>query len=65
MARIAGVDVPRNKRVVISLTYIYGIGKVTSEKVLNEAKISHDVRVKDLTEEELNKIRAIIDGIKV
>lgn len=41
------------------------IGKVTSEKVLNEAKISHDVRVKDLTEEELNKIRAIIDGIKV
>lgn len=64
MARIAGVDVPRNKRVVISLTYIYGIGKVTSEKVLNEAKISHDVRVKDLTEEELNKIRAIIDGKK-
>ena len=64
MARIAGVDVPRNKRVVISLTYIYGIGKVTSEKILDEVKISHDVRVKDLTEEELNKIRAVIDGIK-
>jgi small subunit ribosomal protein S13 len=65
LARIAGVDVPRNKRVVIALTYIYGIGKVTSEKILDEAKISHDVRVKDLTEEELNKIRGVIDGVKV
>jgi len=65
VARIAGVDVPRNKRVEIALTYIFGIGKTTSQKVLTEAGISFDARVKDLTEEELNKIRAIIDGIKV
>ncbi len=65
MARIAGVDVPRNKRIVIALTYIYGIGSTTSEKVLTEAGVSFDTRVKDLTEEELNKIRSIIDGIKV
>ncbi|MBZ4683777.1 MAG: small subunit ribosomal protein [Fusobacteriaceae bacterium] len=65
MARIAGVDIPRNKRVEIALTYIYGIGKPTSQKVLAEAGINPDTRVKDLTEEEVNKIRAIIDGIKV
>lgn len=65
MARIAGVDIPRNKRVVISLTYIFGIGKTTSQKVLAEAGIDVNTRVKDLTEEEINKIRAIIDGIKV
>lgn len=65
MARIAGVDIPRNKRVVISLTYIFGIGKTTSQKILAEAGIEAGTRVKDLTEEEINKIRAIIDGIKV
>ena len=65
MARIAGVDVPRNKRVEISLTYIFGIGHTTSKKVLTEAGIDFNTRVKDLTEEEVNKIRAIIDGIKV
>lgn len=65
MARIAGVDIPRNKRVVISLTYIFGIGKTTSQKILAEAGIEASTRVKDLTEEEINKIRAIIDGIKV
>jgi small subunit ribosomal protein S13 len=65
LARIAGVDIPRNKRVEIALTYIYGIGKPTSQKVLAEAGINPDTRVKDLTEEEVNKIRAIIDGIKV
>ncbi|RUA05965.1 MAG: 30S ribosomal protein S13 [Fusobacteria bacterium] len=65
MARIAGVDIPRNKRIVIALTYVFGIGKTTSEKVLTEAGINFDVRVKDMTEEELNKIRAIVDGIKV
>lgn len=65
MARVAGVDIPRNKRVEISLTYIYGIGKKTSQKVLAEAGINPDVRVKDLTEEELNKIRGIIDTLKV
>ena len=65
MARIAGVDIPRNKRVVISLTYIFGIGTTTSQKILAEAGIDASTRVKDLTEEEINKIRAIIDGIKV
>lgn len=65
MARIAGVDIPRNKRVEISLTYIYGIGRPTSQKVLTEAGINFDTRVKDLTEEEINKIRAIIENVKV
>ncbi|WP_249872561.1 30S ribosomal protein S13 [Oceanobacillus saliphilus] len=61
MARIAGIDIPRDKRVVISLTYIYGIGKVTAQKVLKEAGVSEDTRVRDLTEEELGKIRQAID----
>ena len=66
MARIAGVDIPREKRIVISLTYIYGIGKKTAQKVLAEAGVSEDTRVRDLTEDELNKIRrvgyAVSDG---
>jgi len=65
MARIAGVDIPRDKRVVISLTYIYGIGKPTAQKILKEAGVSEDTRVRDLTEDELNKIRDIIDKLKV
>jgi small subunit ribosomal protein S13 len=65
MARIAGVDIPREKRVVISLTYIYGIGKNTAQKILAEAAVSEDTRVRDLTEDELNKIRDIIDKLKV
>ncbi|WP_312097524.1 30S ribosomal protein S13 [Niallia sp.] len=65
MARIAGVDIPREKRVVISLTYIYGIGNNTAQKVLAEAGVSEDTRVRDLTEDELNKIRDIIDALKV
>lgn len=65
LARIAGVDIPRNKRVEISLTYIYGIGRPTSQRVLTEAGINFDTRVKDLTEEEINKIRAIIENVKV
>jgi small subunit ribosomal protein S13 len=65
MARIAGVDIPREKRVVISLTYIYGIGKSTAQKVLAGAGVSEETRVRDLTEEELNKIRDIIDKLKV
>ena len=65
MARIAGVDIPRNKRVEIALTYIYGIGKPTSQKILKEAGVNFDTRVKDLTEEEVNKIREIIKDIKV
>jgi len=65
MARIAGVDIPREKRVVISLTYIYGIGNKTAQQVLAEAGVSEDTRVRDLTEEELNKIRDVIDKLKV
>ena len=65
MARIAGVDIPRDKRVVISLTYIFGIGKTTAKKILAEANVSEETRVKDLTNEELDRIRAIVDGIKV
>ena len=65
MARIAGVDIPRDKRVVISLTYIYGIGKPTAQKILKNVGISEDVRVKDLTEDEIGKIRKEIESIKV
>lgn len=65
MARIAGVDIPREKRVVISLTYIYGIGNKTAQKVLADAGVSEDTRVRDLTEDELNKIRDVIDKLKV
>lgn len=61
MARIAGVDLPRDKRVAISLTYIYGIGRSAAQKIVVEAGINPDTRVKDLTEEEVSKIRAIID----
>lgn len=61
MARIAGVDIPRDKRVVISLTYIFGIGKSTSEKILQMAGVSPDTRVRDLTEDELSRIRETID----
>ena len=62
MARIAGVDLPREKRVEIGLTYIYGIGVASSNKILKEAGINPDTRVKDLTDEEVNSIRKIIDG---
>lgn len=62
MARIAGVDLPREKRVVIGLTYIYGIGKPRSQQILAKAGISEDTRVKDLTEEEAGKIRAILEA---
>ncbi|WAA09408.1 30S ribosomal protein S13 [Fervidibacillus albus] len=65
MARIAGIDIPRDKRVVISLTYIYGIGRPTAQKILAEAGISEDTRVRDLTEEEVNKIRDLVDKLKV
>ncbi|KKB34891.1 30S ribosomal protein S13 [Bacillus thermotolerans] len=65
MARVAGVDIPRDKRVVISLTYIYGIGSSTAKKILAEAGVSEDTRVRDLTEDELNTIRDIIDKLKV
>ena len=65
MARIAGVDIPREKRVVISLTYIYDIGLKTAQQVLKQANVSEDTRVKDLSNDELDRIREIIDGLKV
>lgn len=65
MARIAGIDIPRDKRVVVSLTYIYGIGRSTASSVLAKCNISEDVRVKDLTDEQVASIRQAIDGIKV
>lgn len=61
MARIAGVDLPRNKRVEFALTYIYGIGLTSAQSILKESAINYDTRVKDLTEEEINKIKGIID----
>ncbi|MBR5429462.1 MAG: 30S ribosomal protein S13 [Firmicutes bacterium] len=60
MARIAGVDLPRDKRVEVGLTYIYGIGLKTSQKILAEAGVNPDTRVKDLTEDETSRIREII-----
>ncbi len=62
MARVAGVDLPPNKRAQIGLTYIYGVGKSRATAVLDEASIGQDVRIRDLSEEELNKIRAILDA---
>ena len=61
MARIAGVDIPREKRVVISLTYIYGIGLTSSKKVISAANVSPDTRVRDLTDEEVNRLREVVD----
>ena len=61
MARIAGVDLPRDKRAEIALTYIYGIGKSTSQKVLAQAGVNPDTRIRDLTEDEVGRIREIID----
>ncbi|MDD5791566.1 MAG: 30S ribosomal protein S13 [Erysipelotrichaceae bacterium] len=65
MARIAGVDIPRDKRVVVSLTYIYGVGLSTAKKVLAENGISEDIRVKDLTDEQVSAIRKSLDGYKL
>lgn len=61
MARIAGVDLPREKRVEVGLTYIYGIGLATSQKILAEAEVNPDTRVKDLTEDEVGRIREIME----
>ena len=61
MARISGVDIPRDKRVVISLTYIYGIGKATSQKILTATGIDENRRVKDLDETEVTRLRDYID----
>jgi small subunit ribosomal protein S13 len=61
MARIAGIDIPREKRVEVSLTYIYGIGLPTSQKILSQANVNHDTRVRDLTEDQVGRLREIID----
>ena len=61
MARIAGVDLPRDKRVEIGLTYIFGVGLPTSQKVLKEAGVNPDTRVKDLTDDEVGRIREVLD----
>jgi small subunit ribosomal protein S13 len=61
MARISGIDIPREKRVEISLTYIYGIGLPTSQKILAQANVNPDTRVRDLTEDQVNRLREIID----
>ena len=61
MARISGVDIPREKRLEISLTYIYGIGRNTAQQVCDATSMSRDTRVRDLTEEEVSRLRAVID----
>jgi small subunit ribosomal protein S13 len=67
MARIAGVDLPRNKRMEIALTYIYGIGRKTSQKLLDEAGVNRDIRTDKITEDDLGKIRRLmeVETIKV
>ena len=65
MARIAGVDLPREKRVEIGLTYIYGIGRSSSNRILAEAKVNPDTRCRDLTDEEVKRISEVIDQTQV
>jgi small subunit ribosomal protein S13 len=62
LARIAGIDLPKNKRIEIGLTYIFGIGRTTSQKILDQANISRDTKTDDLTEIQVNAIRQIIDS---
>ena len=65
MARFAGVDIPRDKKIVVALTYIYGIGLQTSKEILKAANVSEDIRTKDLSEEEEGRIRTQISNYKV
>lgn len=65
MARIAGVDIPRDKRLEVSLTYIFGIGRSTAQQICEQAGVDANTRVKDLSESEVNKLRGIIDNLKV
>ena len=65
MARIAGVDLPRDKRIVIGLTYIYGIGNTRAQKILKDAGVSEDIRVRDLTPEQEEQIRTQVDQYQV
>ena len=64
MARISGIDIPRDKRIVISLTYVYGIGKTIAQELLAAANVDENTRVKDLTEDELGRIRAEVAKVK-
>jgi small subunit ribosomal protein S13 len=61
MARISGIDIPREKRVEVALTYIYGVGLPTSQKILAQANVNGDTRVRDLTEDQVNRLREIVD----
>ena len=61
MARIAGVDIPRDKRVIVAMTYIYGIGPTTAARVVTTANVNPDTRVKDLSDEEVGRLRSIVD----
>ena len=61
MARIAGIDIPREKRVEVALTYIYGIGLSTSQRILKQTSINPDTRVRDLTDDQVNRLREVID----
>lgn len=65
MARIAGIDIPRDKRIVVALQYIYGIGNTTAKNILKSADVSEDIRTKDLTEEQEGRIRSEVAKIKV
>lgn len=65
MARIAGIDIPRDKRIVVALQYIYGIGNTTAKNILKAADVSDDIRTKDLTEEQEGRIRSEVAKIKV
>ena len=65
MARISGVDLPREKRVEIGLTYIFGVGRSSANRILKEAGVNPDTRVRDLTEDEANRIRSIVDSSQV
>ncbi|WP_027389352.1 30S ribosomal protein S13 [Chrysiogenes arsenatis] len=65
MARIAGVDIPKNKRVEIGLTYIYGVGRSTSRTLLQDLSIHFDTKVRDLSEDEVNSIRKALDSVKI
>ena len=65
MARIAGVDLPREKRIEIGLTYIYGIGRVSATKILTEAGVNPDTRVRDITDDEVKKITEAIDALGI
>ncbi len=62
MARIAGVDLPRDKRLEVALTYIYGIGRSSSQRILREAAVNPDVRVRDITEDDVTRLRRVIEG---